>query len=93
MLEPKEGYIIRTNADGQQYYQPTMEQLEKENQQVLLQKLQLENAALSEQLAQSDEAAITLFESKVANDAVNAQQDEAILAIYEKLETTGGTTA
>lgn len=40
---------------------------------------------LQEQLAQADETAIALYEAQAAQEEVNAQQDEALLEIYEKL--------
>ena len=38
---------------------------------------------LEEQLAQSDETAISLYEAQEAQDAINAQQDEALMELYE----------
>ena len=40
---------------------------------------------LEEQLAQSDETAITLYEAQEAQETINAQQDEALMEIYETL--------
>ena len=40
---------------------------------------------LEEQLAQSDETAITLYEAQEAQEAINAQQDEALMEIYEMI--------
>ena len=42
-------------------------------------------AALEEQLAESDEAAIALYEAQAQQEAINAEQDEAILGIYEMI--------
>ena len=42
-------------------------------------------ANLEEQLAQSDETAITLYEAQEAQEAINAQQDEALMEIYEMI--------
>ena len=42
-------------------------------------------AILEEQLAQSDETAITLYEAQEAQEAINAQQDEALMEIYEMI--------
>ena len=53
-----------------------------------LRKLYAENEALSEQLAATDEATIELFESTLAQEEINAEQDEAIIAIYEMMEGT-----
>ena len=38
-----------------------------------------------EQLAQSDETAITLYEAQEAQESINAQQDEALMEIYEMI--------
>ena len=40
---------------------------------------------LEEQLAQSDETAIALYEAQEAQEAINAQQDEALMEIYEMI--------
>ena len=40
---------------------------------------------LEEQLAQSDETAIALYEAQEAQEVINAQQDEALMEIYEML--------
>jgi hypothetical protein len=40
---------------------------------------------LEEQLAQSDEIAITLYEAQEAQETINAQQDEALMEIYEMI--------
>jgi hypothetical protein len=50
---------------------------------ITIETLAAENADLTAQLAQADDAALSLFEAQAATD-------EAILAIYEKI---GGTTA
>ena len=42
-------------------------------------------AALEEALAQTDETAIALFESRAEQESINAQQDDALLDIYEML--------
>ena len=42
-------------------------------------------AILEEQLAQSDETAITLYEAQEAQEAIKAQQDEALMEIYEMI--------
>lgn len=42
-------------------------------------------ANLEEQLAQSDEIAITLYEAQEAQEVINAQQDEALMEIYEMI--------
>ena len=41
--------------------------------------------ALEEALAQTDETAIALFESRAEQESINAQQDDALLDIYEML--------
>ena len=40
---------------------------------------------LEEQLAQSDETAIALYEAQEAQEVINAQQDEALMEIYEMI--------
>ena len=40
---------------------------------------------LEEQLAQSDETAIALYEAKEEQEVINAQQDEALMEIYEMI--------
>lgn len=40
---------------------------------------------LEEALAQTDETAIALFESQAEQESINAQQDDALLDIYEML--------
>ena len=40
---------------------------------------------LEEQLAQSDETAISLYEAQEAQEVINAQQDEALMEIYEMI--------
>lgn len=42
-------------------------------------------AVLEEQLAQSDETAIALYEEQEAQAVINAQQDEALMEIYEMI--------
>ena len=42
-------------------------------------------SVLEEQLAQSDETAITLYEAQEAQEAINSQQDEALMEIYEMI--------
>lgn len=41
--------------------------------------------ALEEALAQTDETAIALFESQAEHASINAQQDDALLDIYDML--------
>ena len=41
--------------------------------------------ALEEALAQTDETAIALFESQTGQESINAQQDDALLDIYDML--------
>lgn len=42
--------------------------------------------ALEESLAQTDEAAIELYEANEEQQSINAAQDEALIEIYEMLE-------
>ena len=42
-------------------------------------------ANLEEQLAQSDETAITLYEAQEAQEVINAQQDESLMELYEMI--------
>lgn len=48
--------------------------------------LENENKLLNERLAETDEVAIDLYEASLANEAINAEQDEAIIEIYETME-------
>ena len=43
------------------------------------------NKALTEQLAETDEAAIELYEKTLTQEETNAEQDEAIIEIYEMI--------
>lgn len=53
--------------------------------------LQNQVAELSDQLAETDEAAIELYEANLALEQANADQDEAIIEIYEMMgELTNG---
>ena len=53
--------------------------------------LQKKNAELTTQLAETDEAAIELYEANILNEETNAEQDEAIIEIYEMIgEITHG---
>ena len=47
------------------------------------------NILINEHLAEADEIAIDLFEAGLMQDAINAEQDEAIIEIYEMM---GGLT-
>ena len=40
---------------------------------------------LEEQLAQSDETAIALYEAQEEQEVINAQQDEALMELYEMI--------
>ena len=40
---------------------------------------------VEEQLVQADETAIALYESQQEQETINAQQDEALMEIYEML--------
>lgn len=42
--------------------------------------------AMKTQLAESDEIAIELYEANLVQESVNAEQDEAIIEIYEMME-------
>ena len=42
-------------------------------------------SVLEEQLAQSDETAIALYEAQEKQETINAQQDEALMEIYEMI--------
>lgn len=45
-----------------------------------------QNVSLTEQLAETDEAAIELYEANLIHEETNAEQDEAIIQIYEMME-------
>ena len=42
-------------------------------------------ADLEEQLVQADETSIALYEAQEAQETINAQQDEALMEIYEMI--------
>lgn len=48
--------------------------------------LQLENETLKAQLAEAEEVAIDLYEASLIQEDINAEQDEAIIEIYEAME-------
>lgn len=48
--------------------------------------LTAENEELKAHLAETDEVAIDLYEAGLTQEAVNAEQDEAIIEIYEMME-------
>ena len=48
--------------------------------------LEVENRELKDRLAETDEIAIDLYEASLAQEAINAEQDEAIIEIYETME-------
>ena len=50
--------------------------------------LEAENAKLQAHLSVSDEAAIDLYEAHLDQAIINAEQDEAIIEIYEMMEGT-----
>lgn len=53
--------------------------------------LKEENAKLRQQLEETDEAAIELYEETLAKEVSEAEQDEAIIQIYEMIgEITNG---
>lgn len=47
--------------------------------------LSKENEVLTTQLAETDEAAIELYETSITQELHNAEQDEAIIEIYEMI--------
>lgn len=51
-------------------------------------RLKEETKSLDEQLAETDEAAIALYEANIILEQHNAEQDEAIIEIYEMMENT-----
>ena len=63
----------------------TFTELTKTNNKVYNNKSEVDQA-LAENLAETDEMAIELFEANLAQSAINAEQDEAIIEIYEMME-------
>lgn len=56
-----------------------------------LRRLEQENSSLKTHLAETDEAAIELYEANIHLEEANAEQDEAIIEIYEMIgESTNG---
>ena len=47
--------------------------------------VQIKEKNLEQQLAETDEAAIQLYEANIALEEANAEQDEAIIEIYEMM--------
>lgn len=45
--------------------------------------LEAENATIKEQLQQADDTAIELYEANMAQEEINAAQDDALIEIYE----------
>ena len=62
-------------------------ELTKTNNKVFNNKSEIDNK-LAENLAEADEIAIELYEASLAQEAINAEQDEAIIEIYEMMEAT-----
>ena len=50
-----------------------------------LAEMEKQSAATEEQLVQADETAIALYEAQEKQEEINAQQDDALLEIYEML--------
>jgi hypothetical protein len=48
--------------------------------------LRTKNEELAAHLAETDEVAIDLYEAGLEQEAINAEQDEAIIEIYEMME-------
>jgi len=72
------GYIEVIDDSGNHVYQATQETEEKL-------KLQSDLAQAQLQLQQADDTAIELYEIQANQDSINAQQDDSIIAIYEKI--------
>ena len=66
------------------------EELTKTNNEVFNteNRISINEETMKIQLAESDEIAIELYEANLAQEAINAEQDEAIIEIYEKMEGT-----
>ena len=51
-----------------------------------IRRLNAENESMQAHLAETDEVAIDLYEASLNQEAINAEQDEAIIEIYEMME-------
>jgi hypothetical protein len=88
-LPPGKDYIESIDSDGNPIYVPTPEQLKKQQRESQFAAIQAESIQIKTQLLQADETVIILFESQLAQESINTQQDEAIISIYEMI---GGTS-
>lgn len=62
-------------------------ELNKTNNNIFNNKSKLDGK-MAQNLAEADEIAINLYEASLAQEAINAEQDEAIIEIFEKMEAT-----
>lgn len=63
------------------------EELTKTNNNIFNNKYELDSK-IAQNLAEADEIAINLYEANLAQEIINAEQDEAIIEIFEKMEAT-----
>mgnify|MGYP001298720411 CR=1 FL=1 len=77
-LLPRNGYVEIIDDNGNHVYQATQETEEKLKLQDDLIQTQL-------QLQQSDDTAIELYEKTAILEEANSQQDDSIIAIFEKI--------
>lgn len=76
----KDGVLTLTNVPEPEPVEPEPEIIEPTIEERVTE--------LETQLAETDEAAISLYEAQLAQEQVNAEQDEAIIEIYELMEGT-----
>ena len=87
LLPPKAGYV-EVEIDGIRKYRNiiTGEIFGEETTLTVDERVE----TLEDQLAQTDETAIALYEAQYAQEEINAAQDESLIYLYERLETIGG---
>ena len=83
ILPPKAGYV-EVEVDGVRTYRNVRTGI-LINDEVPTPTVDERVTDLEAQLAESDEAAIALYEAQMAQGTIDAEQDEAILELYELL--------
>lgn len=83
MLPPKSGYV-EVEINGIRTYKNIKTGI-LINDEILTLTPEERIVELETQLAESDEAAIALYEAQMAQGTIDAEQDEAILELYELL--------
>jgi hypothetical protein len=87
----EQGYALNKETGEWEYvdppiYEPTEKEIRRATLEEKVASLEFENIHLKAQLAETDEVAIDLYEASLAQETINAEQDEAIIEIYEMME-------